>query len=158
MRRVALTVLGTAALMQIATVALWMNPLTTRVILTREFGQSDKLINVWTVWAPLPRLMDEPPLAMMAGFLLFTALHVGAYRMVAPVLPGHSWIGRGLALAAGIWMFQYAYFEFFGPFNQYREPVSLIAYELLLQAAMAVVEGLAIARWAPAAWARRPLS
>lgn len=158
MRRVALMVLGTAALMQIATVALWMNPLTTRVILTREFGQSDKLINVWTVWAPFPRLMDEPPLAMMAGFLLFTALHVGAYRMVAPVLPGHSWIGRGLALAAGIWMFQYAYFEFFGPFNQYREPVSLIAYELLLQAAMAVVEGLAIARWAPAAWARRPLS
>jgi hypothetical protein len=77
---------------------------------------------------------------------------------VAPVLPGRSWIGRGLALALGVWTFQYGYFEFFGPFNQYREPLALIGYELLLQAVMAVVEGLAIARWAPPAWARGPLS
>ena len=118
-------------------------------------------LTLWSVGLlmPVPRDSASKVLGGDSSMHLFgKALHVGAYRMVAPVLPGHSWIGRGLALAAGIWMFQYAYFEFFGPFNQYREPVSLIAYELLLQAAMAVVEGLAIARWAPAAWARRPLS
>jgi hypothetical protein len=126
------------ALMQMATVTLWVNPVTTRIILTRQFGQSDKLIHVWTVWPPLPRLLDTPPLATMAGFLTFTALHVAAYRVVAPTRPGRSWMGRGLGLAVGVWTFQYAHFEFVG-----------------LQADIAVVEGLAIARWSPPVWSER---
>jgi len=69
-----------------------------------------------------------------------------AYQRLAPLLPGQDWMGKGLSLALGIWVFQYGYFEFFTPFNQYWEPVSLIAYELLLQGIMAVVEGLAIAK------------
>ena len=51
-----------------------------------------------------------------------------------------------MSSAAGIWVFQYGYFEFFTPFNQYREPLHLNAYELVLQGIMAAVEGLAIAR------------
>lgn len=51
-----------------------------------------------------------------------------------------------MSLALGIWIFQYGYFEFFTPFNQYHEPLHLIAYELLLQGIMALVEGLAVAR------------
>ena len=131
--------------MQAATALLWMNPLTKRLILTPEFGQSQKLINVWRLWEPLPRITQQPSVPMIAGFFLFTLLHVLVYLRLAPVLPGRGWVGKGLSLALGIWVFQYGYFEFFTPFNQYREPLHLIAYELVLQGIMAAVEGLAIA-------------
>lgn len=144
-RKTLITTLVAGVLMQATTALLWTNPLTTRIILTPEFGQSQKLINVWTVWQPLPRIGQQPSWSMMVGFLAFTFLHVMVYQWLAPVLPGQGWIGKGLSLALGIWVFQYGYFEFFTPFNQYWEPVYLIAYELLLQGIMAVVEGLAIA-------------
>ena len=144
--RLAKAVLIAGAAMQLVTALLWMNPLTTRLILTPEFGQSQKLINVWTLWEPLPRLMQQPAWSMIAGFLVFTVLHAIVYARIAPALPGRTWIGKGLSLAAGIWVFQYGYFEFFGPFNQYHEPLYLIAYELFLQAIMALVEGLLLAR------------
>ena len=144
--RVAIATLVAGALMQAATALVWMNPLTMRLILTPEFGQSQKLINVWTVWEPLPRITQQPSVPMIAGFFLFTLLHVLVYLRFAPLLPGKGWVGKGLGLALGIWVFQYGYFEFFTPFNQYREPLPLIAYELLLQGIMAAVEGLAIAR------------
>ena len=86
---------------------------------------------------------------MIAGFFAFTLLHMLAYHRLAPLLPGSGWVGKGMSLALGIWVFQYGYFEFFTPFNQYREPLHLIAYQLLLQLGMAVVEGLAIARLVP---------
>ncbi len=78
-RRSLVATLVAGSLMQATTALLWMNPLTRRIILTPEFGQRPKLINVWTVW----------------------------------------------------------------------EPLRLIAYQLLLQLGMAVVEGLAIARLVP---------
>ncbi len=143
--RVFKTTVAAGIVLQVTTALLWMNPLTTRLTLTPEFGQSQKLINVWTVWEPLPRITQQPSWSMMAGFLFFTLLHVLLYHWLREVLPGKGWIGKGLSLAFGIWVFQYGYFEFFTPFNQYREPVSLIAYELLLQGTMAAVEGLMIA-------------
>ena len=145
-RKVLVTTLVAGTLMQATTALLWMNPLTRRIILTPEFGQSQKLINVWRLWEPLPRITQQPSVPMIAGFFLFTLLHVLVYLRFAPVLPGKGWVGKGLSLALGIWIFQYGYFEFFTPFNQYHEPLRLIAYELLLQGIMAVVEGLAIAR------------
>lgn len=145
-QRILLTTAVAGVLMQVTTALLWMNPLTTRIILTPDFGQSPKLINVWTVWEPLPRLSQQPAWAMIAGFFVFTFLHVVAYRRIASVLPGAGWVGKGLSLGLGIWVFQYGYFEFFTPFNQYWEPLHLIAYELLLQLIMAMVEGLTIAR------------
>jgi len=59
-KRVAIATLAAGALMQATMALLWMNPLTTRIILTPEFGQSQKLINVWTLWEPLPRIMHQP--------------------------------------------------------------------------------------------------
>lgn len=144
--RMFFTTLVAGIAMQATTALLWMNPLTTRIILTPEFGQSQKLINVWTVWEPLPRLMQMPSWPMIAGFFVFTLLHVLVYIRLAPLLPGKTWLGKGASLALGIWVFQYGYFEFFTPFNQYHEPLHLIAYELLLQGIMALVEGLIIAR------------
>ncbi len=145
-RRVLVATLVAGAVMQAATALLWMNPITQRIIFTPEFGQSQKLINVWRLWEPLPRITQRPSFPMMGGFLLFTLLHVLVYLRFAPLLPGRGWLGKGLSLALGIWIFQYGYFEFFTPFNQYHEPLPLIGYELLLQGIMAVVEGLAIAR------------
>lgn len=144
--RVAWATLAASLMLQVTTAALWMNPLTQRLILTREFGQSQKLINVWTAWEPLPRLAQMPSWPMIAGFFAFTFLHVLIYQRLAPALPGRTWRGKGVSLALGIWVFQYGYFEFFTPFNQYREPLHLIAYELLLQGIMALVEGLVVAR------------
>ena len=145
-QKILLTTVAAGAVMQTVTALLWMNPLTTRLILTPEFGQRQKLINVWTLWEPLPRITQQPSLPMIAGFLLFTLLHVLAYLRLYPALPGRGWVAKGLSLAVGIWVFQYGYFEFFTPFNQYWEPLPLIAYELVLQGIMAVAEGLTIAR------------
>jgi hypothetical protein len=38
------------------------------MILTPEFGQSQKLINVWTAWEPLPRLAHMPDVSMTGIF------------------------------------------------------------------------------------------
>lgn len=130
---------------QAVTAFLWMNPLTMRIILTPEFGQSQKLINVWTKWEPLPRIMDQPSFPMILGFFLFTVIHILIYFQIRGSLPGRSWTGKGLSFALGIWILQYGYFEFFTPFNQYHEPLYLIAYELVLQGIMAGVEGFLIA-------------
>ena len=148
-QRVLWATLVAGALLQATTALLWMNPLTERIILSPEFGQSQKLIRVWTEWEPLPRITQQPSVPMILGFLVFTFLHAVVYQRLAPLLPGKGWVGKGLSLALGIWVFQYGYFEFFTPFNQYWEPLHLIAYELLLQGIMAAVEGLAIARLIP---------
>src|SRR5436190_16660329 len=96
--RIAAATVIAAAAMQAATELLWMNPLTTRLILTPEFGQSQKLINVWTVWEPLPRIAQMPSWPMILGFLVFTLLHVLTYLRFAPLLPGSTWVGKGLSL------------------------------------------------------------
>jgi hypothetical protein len=144
--RLVLATLAAAAAMQATMAAVWMNPLTTRIVLTPEFGQSKKLIDVWTRLEPLPRLTQMPDGPMIFGFFVYTVLHVLIYARFAPLLPGRTWVGKGLSLAVGILVFQYAYFEFFTPFNQFHEPLRLIAYELLIQSLVAAAEGLVIAR------------
>jgi hypothetical protein len=131
--------------LQAVTALAWTNPLTTRIILTTEFGQSPKLIEVWTRLQPLPRITENPPIAMMLGYFLFSLVHVGVFVKLFGALPGRGWLGKGVSLGMGILIFQYGYFEFFGPFNQYHEPLRLIAYELLLQGFMAFAEALVIA-------------
>lgn len=145
--------------LQAVTALAWTNPLTTRLILTTEFGQSPKLIEVWTRLEPLPRITEDPPIAMMLGYFLFSILHVAVFIKLFDVLPGRGWIGKGASLGTGILLFQYSYFEFFGPFNQYHEPLKLIAYELFLQGLMAFSEALVIS-WllTPALLDKRPAS
>lgn len=140
----ALAALAAWTVLQAVTALAWTNPLTTRLILTEEFGQSPKLIEVWTRLQPLPRITEVPPVAMMLGYLLFSLLHVGVFIQLFAALPGRGWIGKGASFGLGILVFQYCYFEFFGPFNQYHEPLRLIAYELLLQGLMAFSEALVI--------------
>jgi hypothetical protein len=145
-RRALLAAVAAWGVLQVVTVLAWTNPLTMRLILSPDFGQSQKLINVWTVWQPLPRITHQPPLLMMLGFLFYAVLHVAAFIKLFPSIPGRRWKCKGMAFGAGILIFQYGYFEFFGPFNQYHEPLPLISYELLLQALMALSEALVISR------------
>lgn len=145
-QRALLAALTAWAVLQVVTALAWSNPLTMRLILTPEFGQSEKLINAWTVWQPLPRITQQPPLVMMLGFFLFSLLHVGAFVKLFPSIPGSRWKCKGMAFGTGILLFQYCYFEFFGPFNQYHEPIHLISYEIFLQALMAYAEALTISR------------
>lgn len=142
--RGAVAAIAAWAVLQIVTALAWTNPLTDRIILTEEFGQSPKLIEVWTRLQPLPRITEDPPIAMMLGYLLFSLIHVGVFVRLFEALPGRGWIGKGTSSGLGILVFQYGYFEFFGPFNQYHEPLRLIAYELLLQGLMAFSEALVI--------------
>lgn len=142
--RGAIAAIAAWAVLQAVTVLAWTNPLTNRLILTEEFGQSPKLIEVWTRLQPLPRITEVPPIAMMLGYLLFSFFHVGAFMKLFEALPGRDWLGKGASLGLGIFIFQYCYFEFFGPFNQYHEPLRLITYELLLQGFMAFSEALVI--------------
>ena len=58
--RVIVATVVASALMQAATALLWMNPLTTRLILTPEFGQSQKLINVYTLLLALSSISIIP--------------------------------------------------------------------------------------------------
>jgi len=134
------------AAMQAVMALIWMNPLTMRLILSPEFGQSEKLINVWTVWKPLPLILEHPSYPIIAGFFFFTFLHVLVYQQFCSAFPGKTWIGKGLSLALGIWIFQYGYFEFFTPFNLFHEPLPLIGVELLLHGITALVEAMIIAR------------
>ena len=143
---IALTALAAYAVLQIVIIAAWSNPLTVRLILTPEFGQSQKLIDVWTVLQPLPLISQQPPLAMMAGFFLYSLLHVAAFVSLFSVIPGSRWKSKGMAFGLGILVFQYGYFEFFGPFNLFGEPIRLLAYEILMLALMAFSEALVISR------------
>lgn len=102
------------------------------------------IIEVWTRLQPLPRITENPPIAIMLGYLLFTLIHVGVFVKLFEALPGRGWLGKGASLGMGILVFQYGYFEFFGPFNQYHEPLRLIAYELFLQGLMAFSEAVVI--------------
>lgn len=145
-QRALLVAFAAWAVLQVVTAMAWSNPLTMRLILSPDFGQSQKLIDVWTVWQPLPRITAQPPLLMMLGFFIYAVLHVVAFIKLFPSIPGQTWKCKGMAFGAGILIFQYGYFEFFGPFNQYHEPLPLIAYELLLQALMAFAEALVISR------------
>ena len=99
---VVLTALAAWAVLQVVLTLAWSNPLTVRLILTPEFGQSQKLVNVWTLWQPLPLIFQQPPLAMMAGFFLYSLLHVAVFVSLFSTIPGLQWKSKGMAFGLGI--------------------------------------------------------
>ena len=112
-------------------------------ILLRSPLQSEKLIAVWTEIEPLP-LVVVNPLPIIVGMVLLAIGHAFIYRSVAPAWPAglrpRAWRFAGL-----IFLMTYLFWEFFTPFNQFGEPLPLIALELLFWAAIALAEAWAIA-------------
>lgn len=136
----------------VAALALWGNPLTWRLVLTPEFGQSDKLLAAWLYLPPRPKIDLWTPGAFppagqlqMAGLLFgLTLAHAWVYGVVREALPGRGW-RKGIGFGVGIWLFSYVFFELFTPFNLFGEPLHLLAYELILWLGVALTEGCTLA-------------
>ena len=104
--------------------------------------QSEKLIAVWTPLEPLPLIVTNPA-PIVLGLLLFGVAHAFVYRSVAAAWPAGV-IPRSLRMAGLIFLMSFLFREFFTPFNQFGEPLPLIAVELVFWALVALAEAFAI--------------
>ena len=105
--------------------------------------QSEKLIAVWTKLEPLP-LVAFDPAPIIVGLLLFGVGHAYLYKWLAVSWP-RGVAPRALRFAGLIFFMTYLFWEFFTPFNQFGEPLPLIALELSFWALIALAEAFAIA-------------
>lgn len=105
--------------------------------------QSQKLIAVWTKLEPLP-LVAFDPAPIIVGLLLFGVGHAFLYKWLAVSWP-RGVAARALRFAGLIFFMTYLFWEFFTPFNQFGEPLPLIALELSFWALIALAEAFAIA-------------
>jgi len=105
--------------------------------------QSQKLIAVWTQLEPLPLVVTNPA-PIILGLLLFGIGHALIYRSVAAAWPTGV-IPRALRMSGLIFFMSFLFWEFFTPFNQFGEPLPLIAVELVFWAFIALAEAFAIA-------------
>lgn len=105
--------------------------------------QSQKLIAVWTWLPPLPLVVARPA-PIILGLLLFGIGHAVVYGWLAPAWP-KGVLPRALRLAGLLFFMTFVFWEFFTPFNQFGEPLPLIALELSFWAVIALAEALAIA-------------
>lgn len=105
--------------------------------------QSGKLIAVWTELEPLP-LVVHRPLPIISGMIAFGIVHAFFYRWICSAWPPGI-ARRGLSFALLVFVLSFVFWEFFTPFNQFGEPVGLIAIELTFWALIALADGYAIA-------------
>ena len=105
--------------------------------------QSQKLIAVWTTIEPLPLIVTHP-IAMALGFAVLAVLHAFVYRWLAPAWPPGI-LRRALRMAWLLFLLSYVFFEYFAPFNLFREPLPLVAVELAFWAIVAFAEGFTLA-------------
>ncbi|HED30665.1 MAG TPA: hypothetical protein ENN50_03025 [Prosthecochloris aestuarii] len=105
--------------------------------------QSEKLIAIWTEIEPLPMIVNNP-LPIMLGLVLFGVGHAFIYRSIAVAWPA-GFRPRAVRMSGLIFFMTYLFWEFFTPFNQFGEPLQLIAIELVFWAVIAVAEGTSIA-------------
>lgn len=105
--------------------------------------QSPKLIAVWTQLEPLPLVVNNP-VPIILGIIIFGVIHAYLYRWISPAWPA-GFINRGLSFALVVFLMAFLFWEFFTPFNQFGEPIGLIAIELSFWALIALADGFAIA-------------
>ena len=104
--------------------------------------QSRKLIAVWTELEPLPLVFTRPiPIAL--GIIAFGIAHAYMYRWLCSAWPTGI-VRRGLSFALLVFVMTFVFWEFFTPFNQFGEPIGLIAIELVFWALIASADGLVI--------------
>lgn len=105
--------------------------------------QSRKLVAVWTRLEPLP-LVVAGPAPIIAGLLLFGIGHACIYCWLSPAWP-EGIPRRAVRFGGLIFCMTFLFWEFFTPYNQFGEPLPLIALELCFWATIALAEGFAIA-------------
>jgi hypothetical protein len=104
--------------------------------------QSQKLVAVWTEIEPLPLVVTHP-LPVILGLMLFGVAHAFIYRSVSAAWP-EGVLPRGVRMTGLVFVMTYLFWEFFTPFNQFGEPLPLIALELLFWAVIAAAESFTI--------------
>jgi hypothetical protein len=112
-------------------------------ILLTSSMQSQKLIAVWTQLEPLPLVVDDPA-PIVVGLLLFGVGHAFVYKWLSVPWPTGI-VPRALRLAVLLFFMTFLFWEFFTPFNQFGEPLLLVALELSFWALIAVAEAFEIA-------------
>ena len=104
--------------------------------------QSRKLIAVWTELEPLPLVVNHP-VPIIIGIIAFGIAHSYLYRWLCAAWPPGI-VKRGLSFALLVFVMTFVFWEFFTPFNQFGEPIGLIAIELTFWALIALADGYAI--------------
>lgn len=112
-------------------------------ILLNPSIQSRKLIAVWTELEPLPLVVNQP-VPIIVGIIAFGIVHAYLYRWLCSAWPTGI-AKRGLSFALLVFVMTFVFWEFFTPFNQFGEPISLITIELSFWALIALADGFAIA-------------
>jgi len=105
--------------------------------------QRPKLIAVWTQLEPLPLVVADPA-PIIIGMVLFGVGHAFIYRSVSRAWPVGI-LPRAMRFAGVLFFMTFLFWEFFTPFNQFGEPLLLVALELLFWAAIAIAEAFVIA-------------
>jgi hypothetical protein len=105
--------------------------------------QSPKLIAVWTTLEPLPMIISNPA-PIIGGIVLFGIGHAFVYRWLSAAWPAGI-VPRALRFAGLHFFMTFMFWEFFTPFNQFGEPLALVALELVFWAIIALSEAFVIA-------------
>ncbi len=104
--------------------------------------QSRKLIAVWTELEPLPLVVNRPA-PIILGLVVFGLAHAYLYRWLSAAWsPGI--VSRGLSFSLLVFVMTFLFWEFFTPFNQFGEPLRLIALELIFWALIAMADGFTL--------------
>lgn len=105
--------------------------------------QSQKLVAVWTQLEPVPLVVANPA-PIVIGLTLFGIGLAFIYKWLSVAWPPGT-VPRALRMAGLIFYMSFLFWEFFTPFNQFGEPLPLIALELLFWAFIAVATAFTIA-------------
>ncbi|GAA3282939.1 hypothetical protein Dvina_40950 [Dactylosporangium vinaceum] len=105
--------------------------------------QHPKVITVWKVLEPLPRVI-ETPACILTGLLIFGIGYAFLYQSIATAWP-RGLHRHALRLAVIVWLAA-AFAEFMGPFNVLHEPVPLAALSLGFWALSALAEAYVLVR------------
>jgi hypothetical protein len=104
-------------------------------ILLNPSHQSQKLIAVW--------IKIEQPMAIILGIVVFGIIHAYLFGWLSPSWP-RDVAKRTIRFACVVFLMTFLFWEFFTPFDQFGEPLYLIALELVFWAFIALVDGFAI--------------
>lgn len=81
----------------------------------------------------------------VVGLVVLSAAHGLLFEMLSPALPGRTWLQKGAAWGAVIWVMYWVFQEWFVYHSLLGEPFVLAAFELLILLVGSVTEGVVIA-------------
>lgn len=102
--------------------------------------QSEKFINVFMSYEPLPRMAKDPYL-VVKGLMIAGFFAAGVFLLINDKLKG-NWLLRGLTFGFIHWALMTPWVEFYLPYNVMQEPLLLVILEAVLWLCVTLVTGL----------------